>query len=168
MTVFCSRFWLVVIDRLVPRTCLWPCQHVKGKWSKSWETFKSLRWSSIVFTNALDLKSCSYCPYMYSLSQWTQQWWLLFNCTGHSSRSTDASMENHLSYAQWGSIIRMWCHIRSSNPTMDFVRISSRLCSLIKQAVSKGCWSSSSSSIEWRLWIWCDWVWGLSLASCLY
>jgi hypothetical protein len=155
-TVFRSRFWLAVIDMLVPFTCLWPCPHVKGKWVKPRETIESLRYNSIAFADALDSKSCAYFPYKYSMSQWTRQWWLLFNCTSHSSWSTDVSMENHLSYAQWGSNIRMWCCIQLSNPAMDFVPISSLLCSLVTQAVSKGCRSLSSSFIEQRLWIWCD------------
>jgi hypothetical protein len=124
-TVFCGRFWLAVVDMLVPFTCLWPCPHVKGKWVKPWETIESLRQSSIAFADALDSKSCAYSPYKYSMSQWTRQWWLLFNCTSHSSWNTDVSMENHLSYAQWGSGIRTWCCIQSSNPALDFVPISS-------------------------------------------
>jgi hypothetical protein len=146
-TVFHGRFWLVVFDMLVP---------FKGKRVKPWETIESLRQSSIAFADALDSKSCTYFPYKYSMSQWTQQWWLLFNCSSHYSWNTDVSMENHLSYAQWGSSIRTWCCIQSPNPGMDFVPISSLLCSLATQAVSKGCQSLSSSFIEWRLWIWCD------------
>jgi hypothetical protein len=153
-TVFCGRFWLVVIDMLVPFTCLWPCLNVKGKWVKPQETIESLRQNSIAFANALDSKSCANFPYKYSMSQWTWQWWLLFNCTSHSSWNTNVSMENYSLYAQRGSGIAMWCHIWWSNPAMDFVPISSLLCSLIKQAVSKGHQSLSSSFIEWRLWIW--------------
>jgi hypothetical protein len=156
MTVFRGRFWLAVVDMVVPFTCFWPCPHIKGKWVKPRETIQSLRQCSIAFADALDSKSCAYFPYKYSMSQWTRQWWLLFNCTSHSLRNADVSMENYSSCAQWESGIATWCRIRSSNPATDFVPISSLLCSLIKQADSKGHQSLSSSFIEWRLWIWCD------------
>jgi hypothetical protein len=99
---------------------------------------------------------CSWVPLGCSMSSsvsfssslgWTSGSWPTWNNLGQPRRPASVlahfvrfcrPVSFHLSYAQWGSGIRMWCCIQSSHPAMDFVPISSLLCSLVTQAVSKG------------------------------